>query len=142
MNTPSADRPPRVALLIASAFGLGRFPIASGTWGSLGGVVLYLAMERLIPALGSAWTSGVDWRPGSVPFVAAYLAVNVVVAAVGVQVAGVVARHLNRSDPGVVVIDEVSGQLITYFALTPLTWPRSEERRVGKECRSRWSPYH
>src|SRR3712207_3503308 len=22
------------------------------------------------------------------------------------------------------------------------TWMRSEERRVGKECRSRWSPYH
>src|SRR2546430_10822662 len=21
-------------------------------------------------------------------------------------------------------------------------WLRSEERRVGKECRSRWSPYH
>ena len=23
-----------------------------------------------------------------------------------------------------------------------LTADRSEERRVGKECRSRWSPYH
>ena len=23
-----------------------------------------------------------------------------------------------------------------------LAMPRSEERRVGKECRSRWSPYH
>ena len=23
-----------------------------------------------------------------------------------------------------------------------LLWLRSEERRVGKECRSRWSPYH
>ena len=23
-----------------------------------------------------------------------------------------------------------------------ITMPRSEERRVGKECRSRWSPYH
>ena len=23
-----------------------------------------------------------------------------------------------------------------------LNRPRSEERRVGKECRSRWSPYH
>src|SRR3990172_8825823 len=23
-----------------------------------------------------------------------------------------------------------------------LSWGRSEERRVGKECRSRWSPYH
>ena len=22
------------------------------------------------------------------------------------------------------------------------TFARSEERRVGKECRSRWSPYH
>ena len=29
-------------------------------------------------------------------------------------------------------------------AVTPATaaWVRSEERRVGKECRSRWSPYH
>ena len=25
---------------------------------------------------------------------------------------------------------------------TDLSLPRSEERRVGKECRSRWSPYH
>src|SRR2546430_12180338 len=25
---------------------------------------------------------------------------------------------------------------------TVLAWSRSEERRVGKECRSRWSPYH
>ena len=28
------------------------------------------------------------------------------------------------------------------FALTPFNFTRSEERRVGKECRSRWSPYH
>ena len=26
------------------------------------------------------------------------------------------------------------------FPVTDVT--RSEERRVGKECRSRWSPYH
>ena len=26
--------------------------------------------------------------------------------------------------------------------LVGLTKIRSEERRVGKECRSRWSPYH
>src|SRR3712207_4446012 len=29
---------------------------------------------------------------------------------------------------------------LVYIAL--LLIPRSEERRVGKECRSRWSPYH
>ena len=27
-------------------------------------------------------------------------------------------------------------------AIRPITTLRSEERRVGKECRSRWSPYH
>ena len=27
-------------------------------------------------------------------------------------------------------------------SIIALTWVRSEERRVGKECRSRWSPYH
>ncbi len=26
--------------------------------------------------------------------------------------------------------------------LLPAVTTRSEERRVGKECRSRWSPYH
>ena len=34
------------------------------------------------------------------------------------------------SDSPVVVADEAG------------TFVRSEERRVGKECRSRWSPYH
>ena len=28
------------------------------------------------------------------------------------------------------------------FAARYLSYVRSEERRVGKECRSRWSPYH
>ena len=27
-------------------------------------------------------------------------------------------------------------------ANTIIVYDRSEERRVGKECRSRWSPYH
>ena len=27
-------------------------------------------------------------------------------------------------------------------AITETSRIRSEERRVGKECRSRWSPYH
>ena len=44
-----------------------------------------------------------------------------------------------------------SYQVGVYQALMELGWlpdvitgasVRSEERRVGKECRSRWSPYH
>src|SRR5258707_10841163 len=30
--------------------------------------------------------------------------------------------------------------LLLYYS--PIASLRSEERRVGKECRSRWSPYH
>src|SRR5438067_13415713 len=38
----------------------------------------------------------------------------------------------------------VIGQLVRKRQESPLTASvsRSEERRVGKECRSRWSPYH
>ena len=31
---------------------------------------------------------------------------------------------------------------ISFVWERPMTTGRSEERRVGKECRSRWSPYH
>ena len=31
---------------------------------------------------------------------------------------------------------------VTIFFNEGLSQQRSEERRVGKECRSRWSPYH
>ena len=33
-------------------------------------------------------------------------------------------------------------QTISYLAAAKAFIFRSEERRVGKECRSRWSPYH
>ena len=36
---------------------------------------------------------------------------------------------------------DVDGHNFPNFALMRLS-ARSEERRVGKECRSRWSPYH
>src|SRR3712207_7620619 len=35
------------------------------------------------------------------------------------------------------------GRATRLMNMSPLIRPRrSEERRVGKECRSRWSPYH
>ena len=32
--------------------------------------------------------------------------------------------------------------VVVFMEKSPQTITRSEERRVGKECRSRWSPYH
>src|SRR5258708_39909884 len=38
---------------------------------------------------------------------------------------------------------EIISSMCRPFSCGPLRQPtRSEERRVGKECRSRWSPYH
>ena len=41
-----------------------------------------------------------------------------------------------------VVRNEEAGIARKLENLLTLDYPRSEERRVGKECRSRWSPYH
>ena len=42
----------------------------------------------------------------------------------------------------ILVLFNVFVTLFLYFLLCFVTLFRSEERRVGKECRSRWSPYH
>ena len=53
---------------------------------------------------------------------------------------GVVAlvERLKGVRPTLVVLEATGGLQIPAVAALA----RSEERRVGKECRSRWSPYH
>ena len=38
--------------------------------------------------------------------------------------------------------EAISEKVVLIGVITQLQDQRSEERRVGKECRSRWSPYH
>src|ERR1035437_10618104 len=47
----------------------------------------------------------------------------------------IVARHRAR-------LENVSDELRARHSIKVEILARSEERRVGKECRSRWSPYH
>ena len=54
---------------------------------------------------------------------------DVVIAGAGISGVGA-AYHLIKQCPG------------TTFVALETQKTRSEERRVGKECRSRWSPYH
>ena len=39
-------------------------------------------------------------------------------------------------------VDMIRKYVDEFFGEHKITDYRSEERRVGKECRSRWSPYH
>src|SRR3989475_5473276 len=49
---------------------------------------------------------------------------------------------LSRADQRSFTRERVDLSLIAEEATETLLPVRSEERRVGKECRSRWSPYH
>ena len=40
------------------------------------------------------------------------------------------------------IVNIVSREYPLYFPHPGWSEQRSEKRRVGKECRSRWSPYH
>lgn len=83
----------RLAVVLATAGGAGYAPIAPGTAGSAVGVLLYFLTWQ--------WT------------LAGQLLLLLLVSVVGVWASSVTARHLQRDDPGPVVIDEVAGQLLT-----------------------------
>ena len=51
-----------------------------------------------------------------------------------------VRRHLESGDPSMARLIGSIGD-VEYINMDDNLF-RSEERRVGKECRSRWSPYH
>ena len=115
-DPPFNRRKPRVWLAIATAFGLGYLPKAPGTWGSLGGVALTaLFWSALLPGkpFGHFATAIYSWT--SATWIA--VGVTLAVSAVGVAAASATANFLGKKDPQIVVIDEVSGQLISYFGI-------------------------
>jgi len=123
-TTSSGKRKPRVSLAIATAFGLGYIPKAPGTFGSLGGLalsiaILWLGVPRywdinLLRGGVNFWTAG--WGPSTADY-----AVTLAIAVLGVYVADQASKFSGTKDPQFVVIDEVAGQLITLIG-APLTW--------------------
>src|SRR5215813_5290917 len=107
-----------LALAIATC-GVGYMPIAPGTWGSLVAVGIYLLLRVLVLRsirLFAGPNSIVFLSPYSV-LLAVELALITVVTLVGIWAASRAEKVFQRKDPGRVVIDEVSGQLI---ALLPV----------------------
>jgi phosphatidylglycerophosphatase A len=112
--TEVEQQKPRFALFIATAAGLGYLPKAPGTWGSLGGIILFLAISFLAPVV---WLVGDLTRLRDSQIFLASLTIpllaTVSISLVGVWFAGKAANYLGTKDPQVVVIDEVSGQCVT-----------------------------
>jgi phosphatidylglycerophosphatase A len=105
-ETHTQGEKPRLAVLLATVFGAGRLPLVPGTFGSVVGVALGWLIARA--------TAGPAGAPVSRAFIVTYVVVNVAVAAAGVWAATRAAEYIGHKDPSSVVIDEVSGQLISY----------------------------
>lgn len=91
----------RLALLLASNCGLGYAPVAPGTFGTLAGIPAFWLLAGLAPA--------------------GYLLAWAALTTVAVWAAGAAGRHYGVADDGRIVIDELSGYLVT-VAFLPWSW--------------------
>jgi len=88
--------------------GVGYFPVAPGTVGSLVGVAVVAGLGRL----------PLD-RTGAIAVLAA---ASLALFAVGVWAAGKAEEFFGRTDPSQVVVDEVVGQMLTFLLLPHAGW--------------------
>ncbi len=95
----------RAALVFATWFGCGYFPWGPGTAGSLAGIIIAVLLHAY------AGTGRL-----------ALLVLILVLLAPATWAATKTARLLGRSDPAVVVVDEVLGQWVTLLGATALRW--------------------
>ncbi|MEZ5989038.1 MAG: phosphatidylglycerophosphatase A [Planctomycetota bacterium] len=101
MPSSSEPRAPsaadRLKVLTVSFLGLGLAPVASGTFGTLGGVVVAVPLA---------------WAPG-LPYWAWLLLATLVVTLVCVALGPWAERYYGLKDPGAIVLDEVGGYMVT-----------------------------
>jgi phosphatidylglycerophosphatase A len=106
MNAPGSRRAPVWAYLTATFLGIGRLQPGSGTWASAATTLLWGGLAYFLPV------------SANVPVA---ISLAVVVTLIGIPAATRVTRASGIRDPGFVVIDEVSGQLVSLIAV-PLAW--------------------
>jgi phosphatidylglycerophosphatase A len=115
-----------VALAIATC-GVGYLPLAPGTWGSLVGVGLYYLLkyafaEVYLFAFENHWTTKDAFAEGyeqrvTFLFTCVLLLVIGGISLLGTWAASRTEKIIGRKDPGIVVIDEVAGQLVAFIFL-------------------------
>jgi phosphatidylglycerophosphatase A len=133
--TPDAEasvngrtRKPQTAFAIATVLGTGYLRPGPGTYGSLFGMLFsvlltWLGARHLLSLHGATDGATNFWATN---WISSYFDdfVVLLIAAVGVYASGRVASWAKTKDPQYVVVDEVSGQLVTYYGLlhSTLNW--------------------
>ena len=103
------------ALSIATC-GVGYLPLAPGTWGSAVGVGLYLLFDAASLRLVN-YGAPLGWNTAAISSLrlSGLLLLTLALSLAGVWAATRTEGLLGRKDPGVVVIDEVAGQLMAFL---------------------------
>ena len=128
------------AALALATWGVGYAPVAPGTWGSLIGVGIYLL-------LGAAGARAVAANAVNASAVGTFLttlmlALIIVISLAGTWAATRVESFLKVKDPGIVVADEVAGQLITFlFVPWSASWWMIAAGFVAFRVFDIWKPY-
>lgn len=91
----------KLVKMLSTWFYTGFFPLAPGSMASIVATLMAVILA---------------------PYPVIYVAVFLVVTFIGFIVSGMMEDVVGQKDPGCVVIDEVSGVLISFFML-PLSWP-------------------
>ncbi|HEX7530018.1 MAG TPA: phosphatidylglycerophosphatase A [Pyrinomonadaceae bacterium] len=117
--SPRQHRTPTDYLALAfSTVGVGYFPIAPGTMGSLVGVGLYLSIwagvDRVLTS--NALAKRLSAVYVFTPQLAFMLVVIFVVTMAGIWAGSRAEKLVKKKDPSIVVIDEVAGQMIALLS--------------------------
>jgi len=134
ITVPASEIPPRkrrtagdyFALAFATC-GVGYFPVAPGTLGSLVGAAIYLSTWEWIYELleANALQRRLSVLYIATPLLASMLLLIVLITATGIWAASRTEKLLQKKDPSIVVIDEVAGQMIALLSVqfwSPTWW--------------------
>ena len=136
-NHSAPERKPRLAIFIATAGGLGYFPKAPGTFGSLAGLALAVAPFWLVFWTTAIYIAAIHKGNGGFfvtvgsklvdPILITQIVLTLLIAGIGVWSANRAADFWHIKDPQRVVIDEVSGMHLTLLlgCGVPLWWRAS-----------------
>lgn len=103
-----SERKTAWAWTIGTFFGVGLLKPGPGTYGSIAALLLWLGAAHV-------------FHPTLLALAAGTTAAAIAATLIGIPAATIVARECGREDPGLVVIDEVAGQLFALIFL-PADW--------------------
>ena len=116
--------------------------LAKVSGGRLESVLEKLTKKRIMAVLlGAAVTAVIQSSSATTVMVVGF--VNSGIMKLGQAIGIIMGANIGTTITSwILALTGIQSDNIFVSLLKPSSFSRSEERRVGKECRSRWSPYH